>query len=418
LKSHNSQSSQKGRQTAFGFLQRCISWLGKLGPGIITAAIVFGPSKITITSKLGAQYGYRFLWLVLASIYFMILFTSMATRIGLATKHSLLTIIRQQWGKPVSILTGLSIFLVCASFQAGNSIGVGIAIGELTHTATYKWILLFNIAAIVLLFFRGFYKLLEKIMITLVILMLLSFVLSIFIIRPESNDIASGFIPAVPNGSAGLLIAFVASCFSIVAAFYQSYLTQEKKKNALIEYSTIRHSKTGIMILGLLVIIVMICASAVLHNRGLNVNNAMDMALALEPLFGKYAAGLFLAGLFGASFSSLLGNATVGGTLLSDALGLGSSLDGRITKLLIALIMLIGASFAILFGSIPLQAIVLAQSITIFIVPLAGIALYQVAGRKDIMGKLANNRQQKLMGALGLFILIILAIKNAYDLIN
>ena len=40
------------------------AWLKGLVPGIIIAAVVFGPSKMTITSKLGATYGYSLVWTV------------------------------------------------------------------------------------------------------------------------------------------------------------------------------------------------------------------------------------------------------------------------------------------------------------------------------------------------------------------
>ncbi|WP_257668316.1 divalent metal cation transporter [Parapedobacter tibetensis] len=53
-----------------------------LAPGIVTAAIVFGPSKITITSKIGADYGYSLLWIVVVAIFFMMVFTAMGARIG------------------------------------------------------------------------------------------------------------------------------------------------------------------------------------------------------------------------------------------------------------------------------------------------------------------------------------------------
>ncbi|RZM00816.1 MAG: divalent metal cation transporter, partial [Pedobacter sp.] len=46
-------------------------WLQALGPGIITAALVFGPSKITISSKLGAEFGFSQLWIVVVTILFM-----------------------------------------------------------------------------------------------------------------------------------------------------------------------------------------------------------------------------------------------------------------------------------------------------------------------------------------------------------
>src|SRR5690606_23401254 len=106
------------------------NWLLILGPGIITAALVFGPSKMTITSKMGADYSYGLLWVILVAIFFMMVFTTMGARIGAQNKDSLLTLIRNKFGKPVSLLIGIGIFLVATSFQAGNSTGVAISISE------------------------------------------------------------------------------------------------------------------------------------------------------------------------------------------------------------------------------------------------------------------------------------------------
>lgn len=173
---------------------------------------------------------------------------------------------------------------------------------------------------------------------------------------------------------------------------------------------------TGIIILGLMSAIVLICAATVLHPKGIRVNSATDMAKALEPLFGKYASLLFLSGLFGASFSSLIGNATGGGTLLGDALGYGGQLNSKVVRYLIALVMLIGATIAIIFGKLPLELIVFAQSVTIFIVPLIGIAMYVVANDAQIMGTLKNTATVKLIGGIGLLILIVLGLMNIKEL--
>ena len=147
---------------------KLISVLAGLGPGIITAALVFGPSKMTITSKLGAEYGYSMLWIVVVAIFFMLIFTNMGARIGLASPVSLLTAIRNKWGKVAGIAIGIGVFLVATSFQAGNAIGVGIAIAEATGTKTWAWILIFNFFGMALLFFRSFYKVLEKLNIAFV----------------------------------------------------------------------------------------------------------------------------------------------------------------------------------------------------------------------------------------------------------
>lgn len=392
------------------------SILLSLGPGIITAALVFGPSKMTITSKLGAQYGYGLLWVVAVAIFFMTVFTTLSARIGVATNVSLLTTIRQKWGNIAAIAVGLGVFCVCASFQAGNSIGVGIAIAEMSGTSPLIWIIGLNLFGIGLLFFRKFYKVLEKLMIFLVALMLFAFVTTLFFAKPNVIGIAGGFVPNIPSGSLGLVIAFTASCFSIVGAFYQSYLVQERiKLNPEIK-ETNRNSIIGIIILGVMSAIVLICAAAVLNKQNIQVTTASDMAKALEPLFGSYAATLFLIGLFGASFSSLVGNATVGGTLLGDAFGYGSQLNSKVVRSFIALVMIIGALIAIKFGKLPLELIVFAQSVTIFLVPFIGIAMYAISNDEKIMGKYKNSLSVKIIGFLGLLILMCLACINVKEL--
>lgn len=392
------------------------SWLRSLGPGLIIAALVFGPSKMTITSKLGANYGFALLWIIVVAIFFMVIFTTMSARIGYATQQSLLKTITVKWGRPAGIIAGIGIFLVCTSFQAGNSVGVGVALAELTHTTVTPWIIVFNIIGIGLLFFRGFYKTLEILMIILIGIMLLAFIVTVFLAKPDPVQTAAGFIPSVPKGSQGLVIAFMASCFSIVGAFYQSYLVQERRRIQKIATQRKSDSVTGIIILGLMSAIVLICAATVLHPNGIKVNTATDMSLALEPLFGKYASGLFLIGLFAASFSSIVGNAGVGGTLLGDALGFGSDFSSKATRFFIALVMVVGAIIAMVFGQTPLELIVFAQSVTIFIVPFIGIAMYLIANDKKIMGPAKNSAFVKVSGAIGLLIVLFLAALNFRDL--
>jgi len=403
------------RMTSKTSKNRLLQALMGLGPGIITAALVFGPSKMTITSKLGAEYGYNMLWVVVVAIFFMLIFTNMGARIGLSSSTSLLTHIRNKWGKSAGIIIGIGVFLVTTSFQAGNSIGVGIAIAEATGTKPWIWVLVFNILGMSLLFFRSFYKTLEKLMIALVALMLISFLTTLFLSKPSLSGIVSGFVPSIPLGSTGLIIAFTASCFSIVGAFYQAYLVQENKKQGTEDIAQNR-SFTGILILGLMSAVVIICAAAVLHPQGIKVNSASEMSKALEPLFGTYAAQLFLAGLFGASFSSLVGNATVGGSLLGDSLGFGNKLSAKSVRGFIALVMICGASISLIFGKLPLELIIFAQSVTIFLVPFIGFAMYAIANDTKIMGKNINKPLSKIAGLIGLLLLSGLAIRNFYEL--
>lgn len=393
--------------------------LNILGPGIITAALVFGPSKMTITSKMGADYEFGLMWIVIVALFFMGAFTAMCSRIGVVQEKSLLTLIKENFNKNIGIAIGVGIFLVATSFQAGNSIGVGIAIGESTGTSKDIWIIAFTILGIALLFFPSFYKIMEKLMIGLVLIMLFCFVATLFLADIDVSKLVHGFVPSLPEGSLPLVIAFTASCFSLVGAFYQTYLIQERKKISP-EGVSIKQSErgafTGVAILGFMSASVLICAAAVLFPKGIHVSSAAEMGKALEPLFGHYASSLFFIGLFGASFSSLVGNATVGGALLGDALGFGSNLSSKKVKVLISVVMILGCIVAVSFGKLPLELIVLAQSVTIFLVPFIGISIFVVANSKKVMGVNANTGFYKIVGVLGLIVIFILMFSNVYDM--
>jgi hypothetical protein len=64
-----------------------------------------------------------------------------------------------------------------------------------------------------------------------------------------------------------------------------------------------------------------IAAAAALGHTGQGAATLKDLAAVLEPLAGSFGATIFALGFFGAAFSSMLANATAGGTLLSDGLG-------------------------------------------------------------------------------------------------
>src|SRR5690625_1199453 len=388
-----------------------IRWLKWLGPGFITAALVFGPGSLTLASTLGADYGYTFLWVIVVATVFMMVFTNMSIRIGLASDKSLLTTIRDKYGKRVSILIGVGLFLVAASFQAGNSVAVGMAFAEPTNTPITPWIIGWAVISISLLFFKSFYTILEKLV--MVAIMLISFIGTLIMTGPSLSGIISGLVPSIPEGSILLVVAVVASNFSVAGAFYQAYLVQEKRWTEKEYREANAEGLSGIFVLGGMGAVILMCAAAVLQPLNITIESATDMGLALQPLFGNQAVILFMVGLFGASFSGLVANATLGGNLLSDALGYGSKLSNLSTRICIMGVMAVGAIVAVIYGGNPIGLIVFAQGLTIFIVPFIGIILFMTANSEDVTGKLKIGPVSQVLGVLGILVLFVLAFRNA-----
>lgn len=405
------------RENKKGFLKNIISILG---PGIITASLIFGPSKMTITSKMGADYGFSLMWVIVVAIFFMMVYSKMSARIGLASDDTILTLIRKKYGKVTSVIIGIGIFLVAISFQSGNSTGVSLSVSEATGTSPKIWIVIFNLIGISLLFFRSFYKVFEKLMIALIILKLFAFLTTAIMSPPPLAELGRGLIPSVPEGSTGLIVAFTASCFSIVGALYQAYLVQTSKKlsSGHSAKETLLGSQTGTLLLGVMSAAVLICAANTLHPQHIKVNSASEMGRALEPLLGPGAKAIFFVGLFGASFSSLIGNSVLGGSLLGDTFQYGNDLNHRMVKLFISLVMIFGAIIALCFGKMPLELIVFAQSITIFLVPFIAVVMFMIANDKEIMKEHVNKPITKVWGFLGLLLLIGMAVSNLLTLIK
>lgn len=387
-----------------------------IGPGFITAALVLGPGSLAVASKIGANYEYRLLWIVPLCVLFMGAFTVVSTRIGVNSEVSMLSQIRLKYGSSVAILIGVGLFLVAASFQAGNSIGAGMIFSETLSTSAVPWIIGISAIAIFLLFFKAFFKILEKIMIGMVILMLVSFALTLIISNPDLSKLTEQFIFGIPKGSEMLALALVASSFSIAGAFYQSYLVQEKGWTKAKSKSYERESISGIIILGVITSTVLLVGASVLFPKEIAVNSATEMGMALEPIFGPYATKIFMLGLFAASFSSLLGNATLGGVLISDALEFGMKLESRKVRAMIMLVIMIGAAVAIVFGNLPIELIVVAQGLTIIISPLIGLLLLLIAFGKSAKKEMELSMGLKILMIVGWLILFFLALANGYTL--
>jgi len=392
-----------------------------LGPGLIVAAIVLGPGSITSISATGSLLGNNLLWIVLLSGIFMLTYTILSAKFGTANRSTFLTVVAERYGRWLAVLIGVCAFLCCAGFQWGNNLGVGMAMNALLGGPTWLWAVVFTVLSISFLFyFRSLYEAIEKLMMALVILMIVAFVSNLVVAGPDPVDVAAGFIPErIDTELIPLVAAIVATSFSVFGAIFQSYLVQEKNWGREQAGQGIRDSVVGIAALTLISAVVMITSATVLHSRGIQVRSAADMATQLEPLLGRAAKWLFCLGLWGASFSSFLGNAVLGGTLLSDGLGTGGKIGGRPAKYIASVIMLIGMTVAVASRRFsPVNSIIVAQAVTVIAVPLACFMIFWLSNRRDLMGEDRPSWWVNLLAVGGLVSVCLLSVNTLKNILG
>lgn len=390
--------------------QRIKKAFQSIGPGLIIASVVLGPGSITVASRIGSQYGYSFLWVILIATIFMITYTSMSARFGVTHEESLLQSLSKHYGRWFAVLIGISAFLSTASFQFGNNLGIGIGMEGITGIDERIWPLVFTPLGIILIFWaKNLYKVLEQLMKYLVMTMILAFFVNLILTRPELSAVSRGFVPTrFGKDELSVVSAMLATSFALAAALYQSYLAQDKgwKKENL--KSSLKDTYFGIILLALISATILITSATALHPRGILVNSAADMASQLEALFGVSAKVIFSIGLCAAAFSSMMVNSVIGGGLLADGLGLGRSMNDRAPKIFIAAVLLIGMLVSVLFKGNVIYALILAQASSMLAVPFIAVGLFLMLNNKKVMGSRTNNWVQNLIAITGFLVISIM----------
>ncbi|NKX55408.1 Nramp family divalent metal transporter [Arthrobacter sp. E918] len=374
-----------------------------IGPAFVVGAWQFGPGNLASAVQAGSTYSYTLVWVIAVSTILMIFFTDMSVRLGIATPVSLISSIKEHLGRPVGYITGFGVFAITLMFSVGNAVGSGLGLSMIFGGSPVLWTILCTLAVGFILLFRNVYAIVEKILIAIVALMAIGFVSSAFIARPDWVRSLEGLMPQIPAGSEILIVALVGTNFSINAAFYNAYGTKERRRTAA-EYRdvTIVDTVPGIVAPGIMTALVIVVAAAVLGRTGEEATTINALAAIFEPLAGPVGAFLFALGLSGAAFSSMIANATAGGTMLSDALGKGAHSGSPTAKAVMAILLAFGVTITVLFQSSPVGLIIIAQSLTVLVAPILGILLMIMSNRRDLMGELRNRWWHNLFGAIGL----------------
>ncbi|MBI1247011.1 hypothetical protein GC197_04100 [bacterium] len=378
--------------------------LKAIGPAIVVASVVLGPGSILSNSKVGAAYGYSMIWVLGLASVFMALTVFMAAVLGTNFERSPFTELAGRLGRPVTILTGVVFFVITSCFQftnnvaiidviniataSGNEVASGneASMSPLSQGSALASIVLINLGLVWALYGSNTpYRFIEKLMMAMVGIMLVGFVANLLFVQPSISGILSGMIPSLPSGGEStdnivMLVGMFGTTFSIAGAFYQIYAVREKNWTRESLANGIVDSIAGIAVLGGISFIIMITSATVL--QGAKLANITDVARQLEPLIGPWAKVMFCVGISAGAFSSLLVNALIGGTALSDSLGYSASVKDQPVKLLTVVGLGIGMFAAIAvnwLGVSNVTLIVTAQALTVLGVPLLAFAMLYLA---------------------------------------
>src|SRR5471030_3042676 len=127
-----------------------VSWLAKLGPGLITGAADDDPSGIAAYSQAGAQFGFGMLWTLLFTYPLMVGIQVVSARIGRVTGRGLASNLRTHY-PPVLLYAIVSLLLVANTINiAADVAAMGEAVQLLTGGHAHLYAIGFGLLSVVL----------------------------------------------------------------------------------------------------------------------------------------------------------------------------------------------------------------------------------------------------------------------------
>jgi NRAMP (natural resistance-associated macrophage protein)-like metal ion transporter len=293
---HRRLAALRGRRAGL------LALVAVLGPGLLAGLSDDDPAGITTYSILGADFGYRLLWVLALSTVALIVFHELAARTGVVTGKGLMRLVRERYGTRATVVALSALVLanvgtICAEFA-------GVAAGMEVLTGASRYITVpFAALAVGVLVLRGSFGRVEHVLLALSAIFV-AYVFSGLLAHPDWGATAHGLVvPSLPSTRHGILVV-VATLGTTLApwglAFIQSYAVDKRLKVKDLGYERI-DVVSGAVLTGVIGVFIVVACAATLHVHGQHIHDASDAAVALRPLAGSAAQTLFGLGLVGAA---------------------------------------------------------------------------------------------------------------------
>lgn len=386
----------------------------KFGPGVLVAAAFIGPGTVTACTLAGANFGYALLWALVFATIATVILQDMSARLGAGAQLGLGEALIQTAPNPaikwaMGGLVFAALLIGNCAYEGGNLAGGALGADALFGSASpgqSAWVaILASFAGIAVLI--GRYDVLEKLLIGLVMIMSAAFLLSALFVRPDFGALLSGLRPQIPDGATLTAIALIGTTIVPYNLFLHAAASRQKWPDGHGTSDARRDSALSIGLGGLISILILTTAASSLFKTGLEIRNAADMALAIEPTFGAAARYLVGIGLFAAGLTSAITAPMATAYALSEIIGGDRDRKSKLFRGTALFVILVGASISLL-GIRPVELILIAQYANGLLLPVIAAFLLWVMNQKDLLGTYTNGVIANLMGSV--IVLITLAI--------
>jgi manganese transport protein len=399
--------------------------LAFLGPAYLVSVGYMDPGNWATDLQGGAQFGYSLIWVLLMSNLMALLLQGLSARLGIVRRRDLAQANREVYPPLVNFSLYVFAEIAIAACDLAEVLGMALGIYLLTGLPLIWGVGITVLDTLILLWLQRYgIRKLEAFIIALVAIIGLSFLIEIFLAKPDLSLVAKGFIPGMLNNNAlYIAVGIIGATVMPHNLYLHSALVQTRKikpdaesiKRAL-KYNMIDSTIALNAAFFVNAAILVLAASVFFSTGNTQVAKIEDAHQLLAPLLGsKLAPILFAVALIAAGQSSTITGTLAGQIVMEGYLKL--RINPLLRRLITRLIAITPAVLTILiYGNDKIDALlVLSQVILSVQLGFAVIPLIHFVSDKHTMGEFAIKTPTKIAAWLVASILVFLNVKMVVE---
>ncbi|MGA2141022.1 MAG: Nramp family divalent metal transporter [Brevinematales bacterium] len=380
--------SGKGRRRGI------FKFLPFLGPAFIASIAYMDPGNFATNIQGGSEFGYRLIWVIIASNLTAMLIQVLSAKLGIATGMNLAELCRSRMKFPVVFSMWIIMEIVAMATDLAEFVGAAIGFNLLFGMPLWEAGLLTAFVTFLILALETYgFRPLEAVITSLVGVIALSYLVETLLSPPDWGQVGINTIIPSFSGKESVFIAVGILGATVMphVIFLHSSLTQGRivtrdpaKLKRLFHFELIDVG-AAMGLAGLINAAMLIMAATTFYKHGMNtIATIQDAYKTLIPLLGPAAAVIFAVSLLASGLSS-----SSVGTMAGQIIMQGF-IRRKIPVWVRRLITVIPSMVVLISGLDPTRTLVYSQVVLSFGLPFAVLPLVWFTSSKEIMGGLVN----------------------------
>jgi len=372
-----------------------LAFLAVMGPGLIAGLAGNDAGGIATYSVLGAETGLSLLWILPITTIMLVIVLEMAARMGAVSGQGLGDLIRDDFGIRWTLFAMVVLLIANGANIIAEFAGAAAAL-EIFGIPRYATVPIVAAGIWALVVFAS-YRVVERVFLSVAVVFA-AYVVSAFVAGPDWGQVGRALISPSVSLEPHALLLMVATVGTTVTPYMFFYLQSSVADKGLgPEELPLERADAvlgGIWTNAIALFIVVVTAVTIFP-RGIVITTADQAALALTPVAGDLAGGLFAFGLFGASVLAATVMPLTTSYAVCESFGWESGVSRNFREApvfmgLYTALIVIGAVVVLIPGLPLIGVIVISQNLNGILLPIILVFMLRLVNNPRIMGSHTN----------------------------